>query len=303
MARVATRLSRIGSGAWALARDTFRDWSADNAPRLGAALSYYTVFAISPLLVLVIAVAGFFLGAEAARGEIVNTLQGVVGKDIAEAIQGMLVRSSRSGGGPLATIISVVTLVVGGTGVMVELKAALNAVWRVKPKSDQPVMTQIRSRLVGLAVLLSMGFLLLVSLVVSAVLAWVANGLESVLPQWIVLGYVLNEGLSIAAVALLFALMFKLLPDAKITWHDVWIGAVVTSLLFHLGKFLIGFYLGTASVTSSFGAAGSLAALLVWVYYSSQIVLLGAEFTRTYAERFGSRVLPDDHALAAEPAE
>ncbi len=298
MVQVAAGLSRIGKGAFALARDTFRDWSADNAPRLGAALSYYTVFALSPLLVLVIAVAAFFLGTEAARGEIVDTLQGVVGQDIAKTIQSMLVRTSESGSGPLATIISVATLIVGGTGVMVELKAALNVVWKVKPKDDKPVMTLIRSRLTALALLLSMGFLLLVSLVASAALAWIASQLESVLPKWIVLGYIVNEGLSITAVSLLFALIFKVLPDAKITWHDVWVGAFVTSLLFHLGKFLIGFYLGTASVTSSFGAAGSLAALLVWVYYSSQIVLLGAEFTRTYAERFGSRVVPDEHAQA-----
>ena len=293
---VGSKLSRVGKGAFALARDTFRDWSADNAPRLGAALSYYTVFAISPLLVLVIAVAAFFLGTEAARGEIVDTLQSVVGQDIAKTIQEMLVRTKQSGSGPVATIISLVTLIIGGTGVMVELKAALNAVWRVKPKGDKPVMSQIRTRLVALALLLSMGFLLLVSLVASAALAWISSQLESVLPQWIMLGYVVNEGLSIAGVALIFALIFKLLPDAKVTWHDVWIGALVTSLLFHLGKFLIGFYLGTASVTSSFGAAGSLAALLVWVYYSSQIVLLGAEFTRTYAERFGSRVVPDEDA-------
>ena len=293
---VGSKLSRVGKGAFALARDTFRDWSADNAPRLGAALSYYTVFAISPLLVLVIAVAAFFLGTEAARGEIVDTLQSVVGQDIAKTIQEMLVRTKQSGSGPVATIISLVTLIIGGTGVMVELKAALNAVWRVKPKGDKPVMSQIRTRLVALALLLSMGFLLLVSLVASAALAWISSQLESVLPQWIMLGYVVNEGLSIAGVALIFALIFKLLPDAKVTWHDVWIGALVTSLLFHLGKFLIGFYLGTASVTSSFGAAGSLAALLVWVYYSSQIVLLGAEFTRTYAERFGSRVVPVEDA-------
>ena len=293
---VGSKLSRVGKGAFALARDTFRDWSADNAPRLGAALSYYTVFAISPLLVLVIAVAAFCLGTEAARGEIVDTLQSVVGQDIAKTIQEMLVRTKQSGSGPVATIISLVTLIIGGTGVMVELKAALNAVWRVKPKGDKPVMSQIRTRLVALALLLSMGFLLLVSLVASAALAWISSQLESVLPQWIMLGYVVNEGLSIAGVALIFALIFKLLPDAKVTWHDVWIGALVTSLLFHLGKFLIGFYLGTASVTSSFGAAGSLAALLVWVYYSSQIVLLGAEFTRTYAERFGSRVVPDEDA-------
>jgi membrane protein len=298
MAEVVARLSRIGKGAFALARDTFRDWSADNAPRLGAALSYYTVFALSPLLVLVIAVAAFFLGTEAARGEIVDTLESIVGQDIAKTIQSMLVRTSESGSGPLATVISVATLLVGGTGVMVELKAALNVVWKVKPKDGRPVMTLLRSRLIALALLLSMGFLLLVSLVASAALAWIASQLESVLPEWIVLGYVVNEGLSIAAVSLLFALIFKVLPDAKINWHDVWIGAFVTSLLFHLGKFLIGFYLGTASITSSFGAAGSLAALLVWVYYSSQIVLLGAEFTRSYAERFGSRVVPDEHAQA-----
>jgi membrane protein len=190
-------------------------------------------------------------------------------------------------------------LLVGATGVMVELQAALNTVWKVVPKPGQAVGKQIRSRLIGLGLVLSMGFLLLVSLVLSAALAAVGGFLARLAPEWVVLGYVFNYGVSLFMIALFFALIFKVLPDAKISWHDVWVGALVTSALFHLGKFLIGLYLGKASVASAFGAAGSLAVLLVWVYYSAQIVLLGAEFTRTYANRFGSHVVPEKHAVEA----
>jgi len=290
---------KIWRNAWTLIKETFSEWVADKAPRLGAALSYYTVFALAPVLLVVIAVAGLVLGPEAAQGKIVEQLSGLLGEDAASIVQTMLVNANRRGTGVMATVIGIATLLVGATGVMVELQGALNTVWKVIPKPGQAVKLLIRSRLIGLGLVLSMGFLLLVSLVISAALAAVTNWLSDIVPEWLVLGYLINYGISIFVIALFFALIFKVLPDAKVSWHDVWIGALVTSLLFHLGKFLIGLYLGQASVASAFGAAGSLAVLLVWVYYSAQIVLLGAEFTRSYANRFGSHVVPEEHAVEA----
>jgi membrane protein len=290
---------KIWRNGWTLIKETFSEWFADKAPRLGAALSYYTVFALAPVLLVVIAVAGLVLGPEAAQGKIVEQLSGLLGEDAASIVQTMLVNANRRGTGVMATVIGIATLLVGATGVMVELQAALNTVWKVIPKPGQAVKMLIRSRLIGLGLVLSMGFLLLVSLVISAALAAVSEWLSDIVPEWLVLGYLINYGISIFVIALFFALIFKVLPDAKVSWHDVWIGAFVTSLLFHLGKFLIGLYLGQASVASAFGAAGSLAVLLVWVYYSAQIVLLGAEFTRSYANRFGSHVVPEEHAVEA----
>jgi len=290
---------KLGRDAWLLIKATFREWSEDNAPRLGAALSYYTVFSLAPLLVLVIAVAAFFLGEEAAEGQIVEQLRGLLGTETASVVQTMLRSANRSDGGAIATAIGIATLLIGASGVMVELQAALDTVWKVIPKPDQPVKRLVRTRLIALGLVLSMGFLLLVSLVLSSVLSWLAGWLGGVLPAWIALGFVLDYGLSIGVITLFFALIFKVLPDAKVSWRDVWIGALVTSLLFHVGKFAIGLYLGQASVASAFGAAGSLAVLLVWVYYSAQIVLLGAEFTRAYANQFGSAVVPDEHAVEA----
>jgi membrane protein len=295
----------IWRNGWTLIKESFKEWSADKAPRLGAALSYYTVFSLAPVLLVVIAVAGLVLGPEAAQGKIVEQLGGLLGEDAARIVQTMLVNANKQGDGVLATVIGVGTLLIGATGVMVELQAALNTVWKVIPKPGQAVKALVRSRLIGLGLVLSMGFLLLVSLVISAGLAAVSEWLSGVASEAVVLGYLFNYGVSILVIALFFALIFKVLPDAKVSWPDVWIGALVTSLLFHLGKFAIGLYLGQASVASTFGAAGSLAVLLVWVYYSAQIVLLGAEFTRVYANRFGSHVVPEKHAVEAPhgPAE
>jgi len=292
---------RIWRDGWSLLRETVGEWSADKAPRLGAALSYYTVFSLAPVLIVAVAVAALFLGADAAEGKIVEQLRGLLGRDAATAVQTMLANASRHEGGGLATVIGVGTLLLGATGVMVELQGALNTVWKVVPKPGQAVKTLIRGRLLSLALVISLGFLLVVSLVMSTALAAVTGWLADLAPQWAVLGFLVNEGVSLLVIALLFALIFKVLPDAKVSWHDVWIGSLVTSLLFQVGKFLIGLYLGRATVASAFGAAGSLAVLLVWVYYSAQIVLLGAEFTRVYANRFGSHVVPDEHAVQAPP--
>jgi membrane protein len=295
-------MKRIWGKAWPVLKETFTEWGNDKCPRLGAALSYYTVFSLAPVLILVIAVAGIFLGREAAQGQIVTELSDLLGVDAAKMVQAAILKSSEHEGGISASVIGIVTLLVGATGVMVELQDALNTVWKVLPKPGGSVKRFLRARLLALALVLTIGFLLLVSLVMSAGLELFVNWTGSYLPKWIALGYVLNYAVSLGFIALFFALLFKLLPDAKVAWKDVWFGALITSALFHLGKFLIAVYIGRASVASTFGAAGSLAVLLVWIYYSSQILLLGAEATRAYANRYGSRVVPDENAIPAPTA-
>ncbi len=280
-----------------LFKSAANEWSNDKAARLGASLSYYTIFSLAPVLLLVIAVAGMVLGTQAAQGKIVEQLSGLLGADAAKAIQTMLEKSSHHKGGILATAIGFVTLIVGATGVMIELQDALNTVWKVVAKPGRGLKGIIRDRLLSFGIVLGFGFLLLVSLVLSAAVAVVDSWIGGFMPARVVLGYVLSYGLSLGLVAFVLAAIFKILPDVKIAWRDVWIGALVTSVLFHLGKFGISLYIGKASVASTFGAAGSLAVLLVWIYYSSQIVLFGAEFTRVYANEYGTRVVASDNAI------
>ncbi|MDP9036332.1 MAG: YihY/virulence factor BrkB family protein [Myxococcota bacterium] len=283
---------------WPLTKDTFQRWLDDKVPRLGAALSYYTVFSLAPVLILVIALAGLIFGRDAAQGKIVGELRGLVGNDGAAIIQSMILQASIKSGGVIATVVGVVTLLVGATGVVVELQDALNTIWKVAPKPGRGVMGMVRDRMLSFGLILAFGFLSIVSLAMSAGLAALGGWFSHIVPGWVVLGYVVNYGISFAIITLMFATMYKLLPDVKIAWRDVWVGAAVTSVLFHIGKFLIGLYLGKATVASGFGAAGSLAVILVWVYYTSQIVLLGAEFTRVYADMFGSHVRPSDNAVS-----
>jgi len=274
-----------------------REWSNDNAPRLGASLSYYTIFSLAPVLLLVIAVAGLFLGPEAAQGKIVEQLSGLLGAEAAQVIETMVEKAGHRGGGILATVIGFVTLIVGATGVMIELQDALNTVWKVVAKPGRGLKGILRDRLLSFGIVLGFGFLLLVSLVLSAAVALLDSWIGGLIPGWVIVGYVLSYGLSLGLVAVVLAAIFKILPDVKIAWRDVWVGALVTSVLFHIGKFGISLYIGKASVGSTFGAAGSLAVLLVWIYYSSQIVLFGAEFTRVYANEYGTRVVADDNAI------
>jgi membrane protein len=290
-------------GAWQLIRDAAKEWSNDKAPRLGAALAYYTVFAIAPVLLVAMSVAALALGQEAAQGHILDELRSMFGDDTAKMIQEALAKSSERKSGVIGTVVGVGTLLVGATAVMIELEAALDAVWKVVPRPGRGIKGLIRERLLSLGLVLSLGFLLMVSLVTSAVLAAMGDLLE----RWSfhgadVVGHILNNTLSVGLIAVFFALIFKYLPNTKIAWRDVWFGALVTSALFHVGKIAIGFYLGRATVASTFGAAGSLAVLLVWVYYSAQIVLFGAEMTRLFAERYGSGVHPDENAIPAPNA-
>lgn len=271
------------------AREVLQEFSNDNALTLGAALAYYTVFSMAPLLVLVIAIAGLVFGHRAAEGEIVKQIQDVLGAAGAETVQAMIERASQPASGALATLASVATMVFGASGVFGQLQGSLNRIWGAETLRRTGVKGQVQRRLLSFSMILGIGFLLLVSLALSAVLA----GMHRLLSEWFpVLSDFLplaNFVLSFGIITALFAMIFKLLPDARIEWRDVWLGAAVTALLFTVGKSAIGIYLGRAGVTSVYGAAGSLVLILLWIYYSSQLLFLGAEFTEVYSRRYGSR--------------
>jgi membrane protein len=281
----------------ALLKETFFEWYGDNAPRLGAALAYYTVFSLSPLLIIVIAFAGLVFGREAAQGEIVAQLQGLIGEGSAKAIQAMIESAHKPTSGMVATVVGVLTLLIGATGVFTELHDALNTIWEVKPKPGLGLMGLIRDRFLSFAMVLGIGFLLLVSLAISAGLAALGKLMDGMVSTPIYVGQIVNLLVAFVVVMLLFAMIYRILPDIEIAWSDVWIGAAFTSVLFTIGKVLIGFYLGRSSVASAYGAASSLAIILIWVYYSAQIFLFGAEFTQVYAKNYGSQSVGSQHAL------
>jgi membrane protein len=288
---------------WDVTKQASVSWWNDNVSRLGASLSYYTLFSLAPMLVIAIAIAGFVFGAEAARGEIVSQIQGLVGREGARAVQAMLQGAAKRSSGIMATIVGLVTLVIGATGVFLELQTALNGIWRVKPKPSVGMMGVLRQRLISFGLVVGVGFLLLVSLLVSAALAALGKFLGSYLPGYAILGQALNVLLSLAVITLLFAMVYKVLPDVELAWRDVWVGGLVTAGLFSIGKLVIGLYLGTSSTASTYGAAASVIVLLLWVYYSSQIVLLGAEFTRAYVDRCGRAPEPMAHATQNDQPE
>jgi membrane protein len=281
-------------------KQTFADWSEDKAPRLGAALAYYTIFSIAPLLLIVIAVAGLSpLGRDAAQGEIMGQIEGMVGGKGAEMIQTMLEAANKPREGMIATVVGIATLLFGATGVFIQLQDALNTIWEVKPKPGRGIWGFIRYRLLSLAMVFGIGFLLLVSLVVSAGLAATGKWFEGAMPGGEEVWHAINFFVSFAVIAAVFTLMFKYLPDVKVAWKDVWLGGVLTALLFTVGKYALGFYLGRSSVSSAYGAAGSLLVVLLWVYYSAQILFLGAEFTQVWANRFGKKLEPAENAMWA----
>jgi membrane protein len=262
----------------------------DNVQRMSAALAYYTIFSLAPLLVIAIAIAGLVFGEDAARGEIVGEIRELVGQDGARAIQAMIQSAYHPGHSVVATIIGIVTLLLGATGAFSEVYDALNLIWRVNQESSTAVRTIIKARFMSFGMILIIGFLLLVSLVVSAVLAGISKYASSFLPAPAPLLHFLDFLFSLAVVTVLFAMIFKVLPEIKIRWGDVWAGATLTALLFTVGKFVIGFYIGKSVSASSYGAAGSLVVVVAWIYYSAFILYFGAEFTQVYAHQCGSRL-------------
>jgi membrane protein len=273
-----------------LFKKAFEAWNEDYASSMGAALAYYTTFSLAPLLIVVIAVAGLVFGQDAARGEIVDQLQGLLGRQSANAVQELLRSASQPGKSVLASIIGVATLFIGATSVFAELQSSLDRIWRAPAlKKQTGIWALLRQRLLTFGMVVAIGFLLLVSLALSAALSAVDRWGYSLFPQWHTVLRVSNVGAGFGLTSLLFAMAYRILPRVRIAWRDVVTGAVVTAGLFEGGKYLIGLYLGRASVTSGFGAAGSFVIILAWVYYSAQIFLLGAEFTWVYAHSHGSR--------------
>lgn len=280
-------------------KQTFKEWSDDRAPRLGAALAYYTIFSIAPLFVIVIAIAGLWFGQKAAHDQILAQVSGLVGQQGGEMIGNMLESASKPKEGIFASVTAIVLLIFGATGVFVQLQDALNTIWEVKPKPGRGVWGFIRQRFISLAAVFGIGFVLLVSLVVSAGLAAAGKWFSGALPGGEELWHTLNFLISFVVIAVLFTFMFKYLPDVKIAWRDVWLGGALTAFLFTLGKYALGMYLGRSAVSSAYGAAGALVILLLWVYYSAQILFFGAEFTQVYANRFGKHLEPAENAMWA----
>jgi membrane protein len=274
---------------WNLFKSTFAEWQADKAPKLGAALAFYTVFSLAPLLVIGLAIAALAFGEDAAQREFHTQLQGLLGADGAKAVESLLASARQPGAGLSAALLGVVTLFLGASGVFGELQDSLNTIWKVKPKPMGSLWRLLRSRFLSFTMVLGVAFLLLVSLVISAIM----SGMVGVVGQWTgssaILMQAANVVVSLFTITLLFALIFKLLPDTRIAWRDVWLGAVFTAALFTVGKQLIGMYLGRASISSAYGAAGSVVLVLLWAYYSAQIFFFGAEFTRAYARMYGSQ--------------
>lgn len=262
-----------------------KGWSSDNVPRLGASLAYYTLFSIGPVLIIAIAVAGFVFGAEAVRGQIVDQLQGTVGAEGAKVVQDLVENASRPGRGAIALTVGSITFLLAATGVFLELQYALNTIFRVKAKKDGGISGMVKARIRSFGLVLSIGFVLMVSLGVSAVLSAASAYLGDSARLSSMIWQVLNIAVSFGVITLLFALIYRVLPDVKLLWRDVWVGSLTTALLFTIGKQLLAVYLGHSSTTSSYGAAGSVIIVLLWVYYSAQIILFGAELTRIYAER------------------
>ncbi len=285
---------------WRLIQETAMEWQQDKASRLAAALSYYAIFSLAPLIIVVIAIAGSLFGEAAARGRIIDQIQGAVGPEAAAFLQTLLQNASHGGAssGILASVLGIVALLFGSTGLFVELQDALNTIWNVTAKPNLGVKDFIRKRILSFIMILSIGFLLLLSLIASAVLSalshFAATTLSGLAPFW----QLTNSVISLGVVTLLFATIYKLLPDVKIAWSDVWVGAGITSLLFMIGRHLLGLYLGNTAFSSTYGAAGSLIILLVWFYYSAQILFFGAEFTQVYAKRHGSRIRPNRYAVS-----
>jgi len=283
---------------WTTAKQAFALWEKSRAATMGAALAYYTLFSLPPLLVIALAAASLVLGHDAATGRLAEELQKVVGEDVAEAMQGMIQKDNETGGGPLAMAVGTILLLFGASGVFGELQTSLNTIWQVQPKAGRGVWGIIKDRFLSFTLVLGTCFLLLVSLVVSTALSVVAAWWtpESV-PGGTLLWQVVNSVVGFGVIMLLFAFIFRFLPDAKINWRDVWVGSAVTALLFLGGKQVLGLYLGQKGVTSSYGAAGSLVLVLIWVYYTAQIFLLGAAFTRVYALHRGNSGQPTENAV------
>ncbi len=280
-----------------LIRKTFTEWNEDNAAQLAAAIAYYTIFSIPPLLIIVLAIAGYFFNMDAARNQFIAQLGGFIGPQTADFVNSLLENSTPSSGSLIASVISIVVLLAGASGIFLQIQNALNTIWDVPKKQTHRILLTIKNRFLSFLMVLAIGILLLVFLILNTIISgWISylngNGQNIVLPQ------VINFFLLFIIMTFFIALIYRLVPDKEITWTDVWLGAAVTALLFLLGRYAIGFYLTISRSGSTFGAAGTLIVLLIWIYYSAQIFLLGAEFTQVYARKFGSHKRPEGVSTA-----
>ncbi|MBC8070269.1 MAG: YihY/virulence factor BrkB family protein [Deltaproteobacteria bacterium] len=283
-----------------LLKRTVSDWQHDDTGRMAASLAYYAAISIAPLLIVVIAVAGWVFGEDAARGAVMDQLGGVLGNDSAATVESMIAGADKPRTGLIATAMGIAVLLFGATGVFVELQSSMNAIWDVEPKPGGGPMAFIRHRVLSLAMVLGIAFLLLISLALSAGLTALGSALEPYIPGAPIVWELVMFGASFLIITLLFGMIFKVLPDVNVRYRDVWIGAAFTAALFVLGKFLVGIYLKQADVATSYGAAGSVVVMLLWVYYSAHIFFFGAEFTQAYAHLHGSRWEPTRDAIPAQ---
>ena len=283
---------------WKLIKQTVDEWQQDEAPRMGASLAYYALFSLAPLLVIVIFIIGFVYQGDTV-GHIQRQIQSLIGRDVATTVALAIHNASTFGHGIIATIISFAVLSLGATGVFSELHTAMNKIWKVRRRQSGFIVGVLKDKFVAFTMVLGIAFLLLISMIISAVLSALTAYFSYLLPGADFLWHIADLVVSFGVVTLLFALLFRFVPDEHVTWKDVWIGAAATAILFDLGKFLIGFYIGETSIGSMFGAAGSVVVILAWVYYSSQLVFLGAEFTHVYAKRHGSKSTAAEERLAA----
>ena len=288
---------------WQLLKSTVSAWSNDKAPRLGAALAYYTVFSIPPLLIIVLFVASLVFDPQEVQKQLISEVGGLVGDKSAEAIQSAMTAQYQSNKGIVASSLAIFTLVLTATGLFIELQDALNTIWGVRAKAGQSILGFIKNRLLSFAMIVGIGFLLLVSLVISAGIAALSKYVGGLIPGLAAVWMGATFLLSFAVITVLFAMIFKVLPDVRLAWRDVWLGAAVTSALFTIGKFALGAYLGRSTAVSAYGAAGSLVLILLWVYYSAQILFFGAELTKVYACRHGKKPAPRKNAEWFPPDE
>ena len=278
-------------------------WLDDKAPRLAASLAFYTLLSLAPMLVVAVSIAGLIFGEDAARGQIAGQLNGLLGPTGADTVQSILAHAKTPSSGIIGAVVGIALAVFGASGVFGELQTSLDQIWHVESKPGRGVKGFLRDRVFSFTLVMGVAFLLLVSLVLSAALAAIGTYFSHTLPGGEAVWHVLNLVISIGVTAVLFGLIFKIIPDVEIRWHEVWLGALVTAVLFSVGKFGIGLYLGRSSVASPFGAAGSVVALVVWVYYSAQILFFGAELTRAHTEQRGIHVTPTANAVPITPAQ
>ena len=283
-------------------KQTGVQWSDDEAARLAASLALYTLLSIAPMLVIAVSVAGMVFGAEAARGQISHQISTIVGPEAGKAIEGLVANAQNPSSGILSSIVGTAVLIFGASGVFGELQSTLNRIWEVKPKPGRGIMGILRDRFLSFSMVMGVAFLLLVSLVASAALAGMTGYFQSVIPLpglW----HIVDIVVGLALETVIFALMFKVVPDVQISWRDVWVGGLATAVAFSIGRIALAWYVGRSATESPFGAAGSLVALVVWVYYSAQILFLGAEFAQVYAARYGTRIVPSKNAVPLEEGE